>query len=90
MRTIKLSQYAKENAVTYQTVFSWYKKGLLKGVRKLPTGKLVIDVDETYCNNDGSNSSEQLSSMNLIEELVMLTKDCMSKLCELRRALKQS
>lgn len=90
MRTIKLSQYAKENAVTYQTVFSWYRKGLLKGVRKLPTGKLVIDVDEMCCNDDESNSSEQLNATNLIEELVALTKNCMSKLCELRRALKQS
>lgn len=58
--------------------------------KKLPTGKLVIDVDEMCCNDDESNSSEQLNATNLIEELVALTKNCMSKLCELRRALKQS
>lgn len=55
MRTIKLSQYAKENAVTYQTVFSWYQKGLLKGVRKLPTGKLVIDVENSQSSTNENN-----------------------------------
>jgi predicted site-specific integrase-resolvase len=46
VRTIKLSQYAKEQGVKYATVWKWHKKGLITGVRKLPTGKLVIDVPD--------------------------------------------
>jgi len=47
VRTIKLSQYAKEQGVKYHAVWNWYKKGLISGVRTLPSGKLVIDLPDS-------------------------------------------
>lgn len=38
----KLSQYAKENKVTYRTAWNHFKKGLIDGAYQLPTGTVVI------------------------------------------------
>lgn len=38
----KLSQYAKENSVTYRTAFNHFKRGLISGAYQLPTGTIVI------------------------------------------------
>ena len=46
VRTIKLSQYAKEQGVKYAAVWHWHRKGLISGIRSLPSGKLVIDLPE--------------------------------------------
>ncbi|MGK7873122.1 MAG: IS607 family transposase [Xenococcaceae cyanobacterium] len=41
---MKLSDYAKNQGVTYRTAWNWWKKGLLKG-RQLPTGTIIVDVE---------------------------------------------
>lgn len=41
---IKLSQYAKQNNVTYQTALKWYKKGLIENAIKLPSGSIFVDM----------------------------------------------
>ena len=38
----KLSQYAKENGVTYRTAHNHFKRGLIEGAYQLPTGTVVI------------------------------------------------
>lgn len=45
MKKIKLSQYAKENAVTYRTVWNWVKKGIVK-FEQLPSGTILILVED--------------------------------------------
>lgn len=45
---MKLSQYAKKIGVSYQTVWNWYKNGLIENAYQLPSGTIVVpdDVDE--------------------------------------------
>lgn len=38
----KLSQYAKDNAVTYRTAYNHFVRGLISGAYQLPTGTIVI------------------------------------------------
>lgn len=44
MKKVKISEYAKLNAVTYRTVWNWVKKGLVK-YEKLPSGTILIIVE---------------------------------------------
>lgn len=43
MNTIKLSTWAKDNAVSYQTALTHFHKGLVPGARRLPSGSIVVD-----------------------------------------------
>ena len=45
---MKLSQYAKKIGVGYQTVWNWYKDGLIKNAYQLPSGTIIVpdDMDE--------------------------------------------
>lgn len=38
----KLSQYAKENNITYRTAWNHFKSGLIENAYQLPTGTIVI------------------------------------------------
>jgi len=38
----KLSQYAKENNITYRTAYNHFRRGLILGSYQLPTGTIVI------------------------------------------------
>lgn len=40
---IKLSEYAKENSITYKTAHNHWKKGLIKG-KQLDTGTILVEV----------------------------------------------
>ena len=44
---MKLSEYAKQNSISYQTAWLHYKQGLIPNARQLPTGTVVIDEDVT-------------------------------------------
>lgn len=44
---MKLSQYAKQNNITYKAAYEHWKKGIIKG-KQLPTGTIVVE--------DGANS----------------------------------
>lgn len=39
---MKLSEYARQNSITYQTAWRHFKEGLVKG-KQLPTGTIVIE-----------------------------------------------
>lgn len=41
---MKLSDYAKEQGISYRTAHRMWKRGELKG-RQLSTGKILIDTD---------------------------------------------
>lgn len=50
---MKLSQYAKQNSITYKTAFNHWKAGIIKG-KQLPTGTIVVFDDyETSPENKG-------------------------------------
>jgi len=49
---LKLSDYAKQNSVTYKTAYKHWKKGLIRG-KILPTGTIVVFDD--YDSPDYSN-----------------------------------
>lgn len=43
MPAIKLSQWAKNNALSYQSALAQFHKGQVPGARKLPSGSIVVD-----------------------------------------------
>lgn len=43
---MKLSQYAKKIGVNYQTVWNWYKSGLITNAYQLPSGTIIVPDDE--------------------------------------------
>jgi len=46
MPTIKLSEYAKRNSVTWRTAFRWYQEGKISTARKTPGGSIVVDLPD--------------------------------------------
>lgn len=42
--TIKLSEWGRRNAMSYQTALKHYQRGLIPGARKTGTGRIVIDL----------------------------------------------
>jgi putative resolvase len=40
---IKLSEYAKENGISYRTAWRAFKNGKLANARQLPSGAIVVD-----------------------------------------------
>jgi predicted site-specific integrase-resolvase len=47
---MKLSDYAKQQGVSYRTAWSWWKKGIIKG-RQLPTGTILVETDAACVSN---------------------------------------
>jgi len=43
---MKLSEWAVKNSVCYKTAYRMFRKGLIDGARKLPTGTIVVDESE--------------------------------------------
>ncbi|MEW6080943.1 MAG: IS607 family transposase, partial [Bacillota bacterium] len=44
---MKLSEWAKQNGVRYQTAWRWFKAGILPvPATRLPTGTILVDVKE--------------------------------------------
>lgn len=43
MLSLKLSEYAKRNSISYQSAWNQFKKGLIPNARQLPTGTVVVD-----------------------------------------------
>jgi len=44
---IKLSTYAKNNGIHYQTAWRWFQKGLIPGATQAPTGTVFIEEPAT-------------------------------------------
>lgn len=78
---MKLSEYAKQNSISYQTAWLHYKQGLIPNARQLPTGTVVID-ETTNNKTDYTivyarvSSSENKSNLELQAE--RLTQYCIA------------
>jgi len=68
MKRIKLSEYAKENSLTYQTAYKYYKSGQLKGVQ-LPSSTILVEVEENV-NTTNFSLYCRVSSYDQKEDLV--------------------
>ena len=51
---MKLSEYAKQNSITYKTAFNHWKKGYIKG-KQLPSGTIVVFDEQGVSKLDISN-----------------------------------
>lgn len=66
---MKLSEYARQNSITYQTAYKMYKQGLIQG-KQLPTGTIVISDIDKSCKQDYTviyarvSSSENRSNLD--------------------------
>lgn len=47
---MKLADYARKAGVSYRTAWRWWKTGVISGYQ-LPTGTIIVDVDETRQKN---------------------------------------
>lgn len=52
MNYIKLSTYAKQNNITYVSAYNHFKKNLIPNVKQLPTGTILVRVDESDNDNN--------------------------------------
>ena len=46
MKTIKLSQYAKDHSICYKTAWNRFKDGKIPNAHKEPTGSILVEVEE--------------------------------------------
>lgn len=46
MKYIKLSEWAKETGIEYQTAFKHFKKGLIENSKQLESGTILVGVLE--------------------------------------------
>ena len=45
---MKLSVWARQQGIQYQTAYSWFRKGILPvPFRQLPTGTILVDAEES-------------------------------------------
>ena len=80
----KLSQYAKENNVTYRTAWNHFHAGLIDGAYQLPTGTVVIpDAHQSEPNIEHIATYSRVSSSenktNLDNQSKRLTEFCNAK-----------
>jgi len=80
----KLSQYAKENNITYRTAWNHFKNGLIEGAYQLPTGTVVIpDSVKLQNKNDYIITYSRVSSSenkdNLLKQSKRLQDFCIAK-----------
>lgn len=67
---MKLSEYARENSISYHTAWRHFKLGLIENARQLPTGTVVIDESCTTAANEYTivyarvSSSENKDNLN--------------------------
>ncbi len=52
MKYKKLSQYAKDNGICYHTAFNYFKKDLIKNVKQLETGTILVGYEEEIKKDD--------------------------------------
>lgn len=79
---MKLSEYAKQNSISYQTAWLHYKQGLIPNARQLPTGTVVVDEDTNLNKMDYTIVYARVSSSenknNLESQAERLTQYCIA------------
>lgn len=43
---IKLSKYANDHGITYQTALNWFKNGKIANAFKSPSGSIFVDMND--------------------------------------------
>jgi predicted site-specific integrase-resolvase len=77
----KLSDYAKENGITYRTAYNHFVKGLIDNSYQLPTGTIVIKDNSKYLNKQDyivtyARVSSSENKSNLISQSERLVNFC--------------
>jgi putative resolvase len=71
MKYKKLSEYAKDNGISYITAYRHYKKGLLDDCKQLDTGTILVGYNDTEINYDNHRAIvySRVSSNEMKENL---------------------
>jgi len=92
-RYIKLSEYAKKNAVIYKTAHKWYKEGKIKNTKRTITGGILVLDDQEETDNEVCVAYARVSSNKQKDQLdtqVKRLKDySASKGWELKKVYKE-
>lgn len=80
---MKLSEWAVKNSVCYKTAYRMFRKGLIDGARKLPTGTIVIDETVENIKNEYNIIYARVSSLenrnNLDSQAKRISEFCNAK-----------
>jgi putative resolvase len=82
MLSMKLSEYARKNSITYQTAWNHFKKGMIPNARQLESGTVVIDESPKHTNGITvvySRVSSSQNRPNLKSQSERLVSFCIAK-----------
>jgi len=79
---MKLSQYAKQQGISYKTALRWFKSGAIKGYQA-PSGTIIITVDEPIKKPEKVAIYARVSSAEQKANLERQA-ECLSQYCEAR------
>ena len=94
---MKLSQYAKEIGVNYQTVYKWYKAGKIEGAYQVATGTIIVPDEKVSDNNSIRNqtvvyarvSSNEQRKTNLETQANRMVDFCIANGWQVSRVVKE-
>ena len=71
MKYKKLSEYAKDNGISYITAYRHYNTGLIDNCKQLDTGTILVGYDDTEINSDNNRAIvySRVSSNEMKENL---------------------
>jgi predicted site-specific integrase-resolvase len=49
---MRLKEYAKLQGITYQTAWNWFKSGLILNAYQMPTGTIIVPIDNDITNKE--------------------------------------
>jgi predicted site-specific integrase-resolvase len=80
---MKLSTWAKQQGVCYQTAWRWFRDGQLPDAKQLPSGTIIIEEPKLSSSPEGIAIYARVSSSenkdNLEAQAARLTQYCMAK-----------
>ena len=68
MKYQKLSEYAKNNGIKYGTAYLHYQKGLIKNIKILESGTILVGIDDDLTNNENRIAIYSRVSSNTMKE----------------------
>lgn len=68
MKYQKLSEYAKNNGIKYGTAYLHYQKGLIKNIKILESGTILVGIDDDSTNNENRIAIYSRVSSNAMKE----------------------
>jgi len=73
---MKLSQWARENGIHYNTAYRWFHQGKIPNARKMHSGTILVDEIKENLTNDKTYIYCRVSSSSQKEDLLSQVERC--------------